>query len=77
MIEPRKADGRRPVAAPVIWGGREVVGMTLDGELVGVLTDVPIDAGMGVVEDETVEEAVLEDVVVAGEVVTAVVLVLV
>jgi len=57
-IESKKADGRRSVAEPVIWAGREVVGMIFDGELVGVLTEVPIDtsvAVVGVEEDETVE----------------------
>jgi len=69
-IETKKADGRRSVAEPVIWAGREVVGMTFDGELVGVLTEVPIDTGVAVVgveEDETVEvveEEELEVVVV-------------
>lgn len=83
-IESKKADGRRSVAEPVIWAGREVVGMIFDGELVGVLTEVPIDTGVAVVgveDDETVEvveEEELEVVVVVVVVVTiAVVLVLV
>ena len=81
-IGARKVDGWRPLAEPVIWVGREVVDMTLDGELVSVLTEVPIDAVVEVVEvvedeavvDETVVDEAVEDETVKDETVEEAVL---